>query len=217
MLPIAHACSKKMAEKRLSRPNTIDEKRRMRNAREKRRRTRAKVLEAQLKHERTLKDEATKKVTLYKNMSRSYWERWQWELQDRKECMARERALTQAQSGNSSTSDGPRIHEIDPDLLHNPDDVSTYIGRGSFGVVRMQVYCGIEVAVKELLPRTLATDVRNEARVFASFCHPYLPLSFGVHTASRPYKIVMQYHGLNQSGSSATLQDIVSKVTMNVL
>ena len=111
-------------------------------------------------------------------MSRSYWERWQWELQRRKECVARERALSQAWTGNSSrsTSDGPRIHEIDPDLLHDPDDVSTYIGRGSFGVVRMQVYRGIEVAVKELLPRTLATDVRHEARVLASFCHPYLPL-----------------------------------------
>ena len=75
-----------MSERR-SRPNTLEEKKKMRNSRKKRRRSRAKVLEAQLEHERALRSDASKKVTLYRNMSRSYWERWQWELQRRKESM----------------------------------------------------------------------------------------------------------------------------------
>ena len=34
-----------------------------------------------------------------------------------------------------------------------------YLGRESFGVVRLQLFCGIKVAVKEMLPHTLAADV----------------------------------------------------------
>ena len=71
--------------------------------------------------------------------------------------------------------------------------MQTYIGRCSFGVVRVQIYRGIKVAVKELLPRSLASDVRHEAGILAMFCHPYLPLLFGIHTATQPYKIVMHY------------------------
>lgn len=51
------------------------------------------MLEAKLKDEQTLRTEITKKLTLSRNMSRSFWERWQWELQQRKECMEREKVL----------------------------------------------------------------------------------------------------------------------------
>lgn len=141
-------------EGRTSRPNTLNEKRRMRNDQKRRRRSRTKVLEAQLQLD------SDKKVTLYRNMSRSYWERWQWELQ-RKEILARERAISRGCQGKDAHR-APIIHEIDPELLHNPTDcdkTQTYIGRGSFGVVRVQIYRGIKVAVKELLPRSLASDV----------------------------------------------------------
>ena len=42
------------------------------------------------------------------------------------------------------------------------------------------------------------------------FCHPYLPLLFGIHTATQPYKIVMQYHSLHEGGKSTTLYDVLS-------
>lgn len=35
--------------------------------------------------ERYLRQQAQDKMQLYKNMSRSYWERWRWEVQKRKE------------------------------------------------------------------------------------------------------------------------------------
>ena len=202
-----------MAEQgRTSRPNTLDEKRRMKNDRKRRRRSRTKALEAQLQHERALRSDSDKKVTLYRNMSRSYWERWQWELQRRKDILARERAISRGFQGRDAHR-APIIHEIDPELLRNPtdcDENQTYIGRGSFGVVRVQIYRGIKVAVKELLPRSLASDVRHEAGILAMFCHPYLPLLFGIHTATQPYKIVMQYHSLHQEGKSTTLYDVLS-------
>ena len=37
-----------------------------------------------------------------------------------------------------------------------------YLGRGSFEVVKLQLYRGIHVAVKELLPHSLKEDVRCE-------------------------------------------------------
>lgn len=93
-----------------------------------------------------------------------------------------------------------KINEIEPHLLCNPtnysDDESTYVGRGSFGVVRVQMYRGMKVAVKEFLPHSVATDVRHEARVLSVLCHPYLPLLFGVNTSVRPFRIVMQYHAI---------------------
>ena len=99
-----------MAERR-SRSNTLGEKRKMRNDRKRRRRSRAKVLEAQLQHERALRSDADKKVTLYRNMSRSYWERWQWELQQRKEVMARERTINRGCQGKDVRR-APSIHEL---------------------------------------------------------------------------------------------------------
>ena len=42
-----------------------------------------------------------------------------------------------------------------------------YVGRGSFGVVKLQLFRGIKVAVKELLPRTNLLDVRHEAQILS--------------------------------------------------
>ena len=106
-----------------------------------------------------------------------------------------------------------KIHEIDPQLLANPtlilDDSATYIGRGSFGVVRVQVYRGMKVAVKEYLPHSVACDVRREPRVLSMLCHPFLPLLFGVVTSVRPFRLIMQYHALNGKDKSITLGDVL--------
>ena len=39
-------------------------------------------------------------------------------------------------------------------------------------------------------------DVINEAKILVSLCHPNLPYLFGVCTTSRPYQLVMQFHGI---------------------
>ena len=105
------------------------------------------------------------------------------------------------------------IHENDPGMLCNvpklPEEC-TFIGRGSFGVVRSQLYRGFRVAVKELLPRSAVDDVQHEAEILALFCHPYLPLLFGVITTTRPYRIIMQYHGLCNRAVSTTLHEVLS-------
>lgn len=196
---------------RFSRPNTIDEKRKMRRARRNRIRSRSKILEAQVQLESTLRSEAEKKLVLYKNMCRSYWERWHWELQQRKDSMLIER---RTHSGNSIDNLVLKIHEIDPDLLQNPKsnddkDEEVYIGRGSFAVVQLQTYRGLKVAVKRLLPNTAVADVNKEAQILAQLCHPNLPYLFGVVTSKPPYKIVMQYHGLSEHTMSVTLSDVL--------
>lgn len=198
-----------MAESRTlySRPNTLEEKRKMRNNRKKRRRSRVKALECHLQLEKTLRAESEKKVTLYKNMSRSYWERWRWELQQRKECIMRERSFLQRNKEKVTVI--PKINEIDPLDETTGKAVAKYVGRGSFGVVRMQYYRGVKVAVKELLPRSLLTDMQKEARILARFNHPYLPLLYGVCKAEEALKIVMQYHGLGAEDKSLTLHEVL--------
>lgn len=137
---------------RFSRPNTIDEKRRMRRARRNRIRSRSKVLEAQVQLQSTLRSEAEKKLVLYKNMCRSYWERWHWELQQRKDSMSIERRTISRKSNDKNLV--LKVHEINPDLLQNPkisdsSDEEVYIGRGSFAVVQLQTYRGLKVTVKK--------------------------------------------------------------------
>ncbi len=60
-------------------------------------------------------------------------------------------------------------------------------GRGSFGIVRIQLYRNINVAVKEFLPHTVTSDVKIEANILARFSHPYLPYLFGIVIKELPY------------------------------
>lgn len=209
-----------------ARKNTKEEARKMRNDRKKRKRRgrncfssgvaastqSLKSLEAlrdELKKEREESNKKLRQVCLYKNMARSYWERWQWELQKRRETLREQQVIarcipkpcsTQVQAQHTPSSSS--LHEIFPDLLQDPPkpDGSTeeeYIGRGSFAVVRLQLYRGFSVAVKEFLPRTVHSDVINEASILNELCHPCLPYLFGVCTSSSPLRIVMQFHGIN--------------------
>ena len=61
------------------------------------------------------------------------------------------------------------LPNIDPSMLEDPvvdgRVEESYIGRGSFGIVRLQVYRGIHVDVKEFLPCSLVHDVTNEANL----------------------------------------------------
>lgn len=52
------------------------------------------------------------------------------------------------------------------------------MGQGSFAVVKLKLFRGIQVAVKELQPRTLLADVKKEAYILAQLSH----LDFGKAT-----------------------------------
>lgn len=191
----------------------------MRNARKKRKRSHLNILTAEVQLEAKLRVDAERKVVLYKNMSRSYWERWHWELQQRKDLMLQERGTYHKLCGHKTSidSDKVKVLEIDPTMFKDPvnadgQSTETYIGRGSFAVVKLQTYRGFNVAVKKFLPSTVQVDVQREAEVLAQFCHHYLPMLFGVVTSTAPYKIIMQYHGLSgQCGLSVTLSDVLIK------
>ena len=119
----------------------------MRAKRKKMKRSRVKFLQSKIESEQLLRAEATKKVALYRNMSRSYWERWRWELQKRKEEMSKKKVLLNGT--NVKTRRVLQVNEIHPSCLSNlPGSAETFIGRGSFGVVKVQLYRSFEVAVK---------------------------------------------------------------------
>ena len=82
-------------------------------------------------------------------------------------------------------------------MLLDINQEERYAGRGSFGIVKVQSFRGILVAVKMFLPRSLKADVYSEASILQHLCHPYLLHLIGVCIKQKPFSIVMQYHAFN--------------------
>lgn len=197
------------------RRNTVDEKRRMRKKRKRAKRAMAKncgekKLQQIIRKQRSEMRDREQQVVHFKSMARSYWERWHWELQKRKEAVVLQRSTSRRLMPEVAMS---HFHEIDPNNLANPAGTtspdSLYFARGSFSVVKLQEYRGFRVAVKELLPRTNLDDLKHEATMLQKLCHPYLPYLFGVCTRVKPYRLVLQFHGISEC--ALTLADAVAQ------
>jgi len=112
-------------------------------------------------------------------MTRTFWERWKWELEKRKEVL-----LTNNRTGHLHLSyeAKPNLHEIHSSLLtdHIYEDKrqECYLGHGSFGIVRLMMHQGIHVAVKQLHVGSVLEDVQREVEITACLCHPFLPCLF---------------------------------------
>lgn len=185
--------------RKLSHKNTRKEKLIMNKIRRKRKKCK-KTMKVKIQHlkkevasEMDLRKQAEKSVSTYKSISRTYWERWRWELHKRREAI-KELRMSKVSKATSSTN--YFLHEIDESMLKDPLEGETYLARGCFGIVRLQKYRGMQVAVKEFLPRSLAIDVIKEASILASLSHPYVPFLYGVCTKKLPLRIVMQFHTL---------------------
>lgn len=193
-----------------ARANTLKEKRRMRNHRKKKmKRLRKRPLHSTsvtdlrkaLEDEREKNGQFVHKIQLYRGMSRTYWERWRWELEKRKEAMI-ECKKNKIYGLSQQLKSDCVLQEIDPSMLvevnlqGTSESESPYIGCGCFSVVKIQKYRGILVAVKEYLPRTLPVDVMHEARMLVHLCHPYVPCFLGICLSQQPLRLVMQFEGI---------------------
>ena len=196
--------------------NTIEEKRTMRNIRKKKKRNaireakeaeevtlqkRVCLTEDAVRLEQTKRVQAESDVKKYKGMARTYFDRFCWEVQERRDIMKKDRLAALGKHQGPSTSKSEQIfHEINPDNLQDPivagKQEAVYVGRGSFGIVKVQVYHGIKVAVKEYLARCVEHDVRREAAFLSHLCHPFLPLLIGICTRQMPLRLVTQFHGV---------------------
>ena len=157
-----------------------------------------------------LRDSERKGIT-YRCMAKTYWERWRYELEERKKDVAKQREFkfkmryfVKSPGVASSSSSIPTLPLIDRSMLTNPTqygsnarDKDVFVGRGSFGIIKFQQYRGIQVAVKEFLPHTRAESVRHEASILLKLSHPYVPLLLGICTSEYPFIMVMQYHGID--------------------
>ena len=117
--------------------------------------------------------DAEKTVSRLKCMTITFWERWRWEVEKRKELM-----LSSTRIGRALHASIPpqNFSEIDPDALHSkPAGTSSnyYIGRGSFGIASLQMFRGMQVAVKQLHTHAVLEDVQQEAGILANLCHPF--------------------------------------------
>ena len=81
-------------------------------------------------------------VISFKNRARTFWERWRWELQKRKEVMVSE-LQARSRSGLIQYTSCQTMQEIDPCMLSDIDQQERYAGRGSFGIVKVQIFRGI--------------------------------------------------------------------------
>ena len=197
---------------RKSRKNTPSEKRCMRNSRKRRKRQFQRMekdqLTKELAKERLYRSELEQQSHLNRKMAKSFWERWRYELDQRKQLLLQAQKLQLCTKQCRVSQSQMGVPLINQSLLVTPDetasDLELYVGRGSFSVVKHLLYRGIHVAVKEFLPQTCPESVYQEASILLRICHPYLPLIFGVCTSAEPYCIVMQYYGID--GKSITLQ-----------
>ena len=175
------------------------------------------ILQNSLKEEKKNVETCQKEVYKLRSISRSFWERWQWEVVQRRKMLKQNTGIQQRHASG--------LHRIDPCELKDPNDKESYIGSGSFGIVQLKVFRGIDVAVKEFRPNTFLSDVKHEAcrksgfriegsHILAHLSHPFMPLLVGVCT-SRPYMIVMQYYGLKSLGSICTMQMTIKKKLFN--
>ena len=163
-------------------------------------------------------NDAEKKCVTYRCMAKTYWERWRYELEERKDDLMKERqfrfsVMHCVKSPGVAAAPSPTLPLIDRSMLADPiqceSDKDIFVGRGSFGVIKFQQYRGIQVAVKEFLPRTRAESVRYEASILLKLSHPYVPLLLGICTNEYPFIMVMQYHGID--GRCVTLQKELSQ------
>lgn len=94
--------------------------------------------------------------------------------------------------------------QIPHSLLSSSSNANEQIvGRGSFAIVKLFLYRGINVAVKEYCTQISTETVDREAFYLSKLCHPYLPLFFGLNTSVKPYYIVTQFYGIE--GQSVTI------------
>lgn len=141
-----HSSLEKGTYQKFSRKNTKKEKQEMNKLRRKRKnrkkelKTTIQQLKKKVSCETELRKQAERSITTQKQISRTYWERWRWELQKRRETM--EELKTRSRYTLNKTSDSVLMHEIDPSMLTDPlvggKYEETYLARGCFGIVRLQ-------------------------------------------------------------------------------
>lgn len=73
-------------------------------------------LKREVSSEIKLKKQAERSVSTYKHISRTYWERWRWELHKRREAM-QELRIRRSRFAPATASSKYLIHEIDPSML----------------------------------------------------------------------------------------------------
>ena len=205
--------------------NTIEEKRRMQNIRKKKKRNticetkeakevtlqkRICLTEEAVRLEQTKCVQAESDVKRYKEMARKYFKRFCWEVQERRDITKDRLAALGKHQGPSTSKSEQIFHEINPDNLQDPivtgKQEAVYVGRGSFGIVKVQVYHGIKVVVKEYLARCVAHDVQRQAAFLSHLCHPFLPLFIGICTRQMPLRLVMQFHGVKSLNALVSLR-----------
>ena len=213
--------------------NTLEQKRKMRNLRKKRKRAakrlakededalsvkRLQLAQDNIKVEEKMRKKAQGEAAKYKGMARTYFDRYCWEVQQRRTVMKEYRLetikkLLPGKSDRNQDTKTVYVHnEINPANLLNPlikgERKDVYLGRGSFGIVKMQMYRGLKVAVKEYLPRSVLDDVKREASFLSHLCHPYLPLLIGITTKDKRLRLVMQFHGVSDFKASTMWDEL---------
>ncbi|XP_028416019.1 uncharacterized protein LOC114539575 [Dendronephthya gigantea] len=172
-------------QRRLSRPNNVEEvrlkrRRRKQKLRERKRKETRNVKQRRLeeKIKKNIEKELKATTTEMRSKAEFFWRKWR-----------EEKSLR--------TTSRMSIHEIDPaNLKILSSGRKNKIGEGTFGICVKKMYRGHVVAVKQFKSHTSRTDVEKEAMMINSFDHPGLPFLFGINVQSKPYILVTEFYGI---------------------
>ena len=172
------------------------------------------LTEEQLKLETQKCHKAESEAKKFKGMAMTYFDRFCWEVQRRRDIMDKQKQAALGKGPKPSVKKEFQLHEINTQNLQDPvvdgSQEVAYLGQGTFGIVKVQMYRNLPVAVKEYLPRCLAADVKQEAAILSHLCHPYLPLLIRVCTTATPLCLVMQFHGVDTLRSLTIWKELQS-------
>ena len=101
------------------------------------------------------------------------------------------------------------ILQIDPGLLQDVEGIAK-LGKGRFGTVFLKKFRSSPVAVKYFESCTTSKAVENEALFLKQCCHINLPLIYGMNNTQRPFSIVTQFYG-SEDFTPVTLRGVVQK------
>lgn len=137
----------------------------------------------------------------YKNLAKKQKKRWR-----ARKLKKQERTDDPQRNAGEKSTDcryvQSNLKEIDVTGLVK---IGKSLGAGTFGHCNLANYRGMIVAVKEYKaqPKTTKQQLKNavvqEAQVIAELGdHKNLPLLFGISTATLPYRMILQYHGIGK-------------------
>ena len=143
-----------------------------------------------------------------KTMKEKYFQLWR-ESENEKSKLKTGRKVFSGKYIPTTLKQTKEILKVDPTFLEETDGQQV-LGKGRFGTVVLKKFRSSPVAVKYFDIATSSSMVEREASFLQHCCHINLPIIYGMNSTEKPYFIVTQFYGSQESTTgSQTLKNIL--------